>query len=98
MTQDFKIEKELLAVSFGTSYPDSRRLTIGAIEERLAQAFPDFEVRRAFTSQMIIERIKEKEGEAIDNVREALKAAGDSANACVKWPGVPGSGKRSGQV
>ena len=54
MTQDFKIEKELLAVSFGTSYPDSRRLTIGAIEERLAQAFPDFEVRRAFTSQIII--------------------------------------------
>ena len=75
MTQDFKIEKELLAVSFGTSYPDSRRLTIGAIEERLAQAFPDFEVRRAFTSQMIIERIKEKEGEAIDNVREALNRA-----------------------
>ena len=75
MTQDFKIEKELLAVSFGTSYPDSRRLTIGAIEERLAQAFPDFEVRRAFTSQMIIERIKEKEGEAINNVREALNRA-----------------------
>ena len=73
--QDGIGEQELLVVSFGTSYNDSRRLTIGAIEESLEEAFPDFSVRRAFTSQMIIDRIRERDGEMIDNVEQALRRA-----------------------
>ena len=73
--QDEIGEKELLVVSFGTSYNDSRRLTIGAIEDALQEAFPDWSVRRAFTSQIIIDHVKERDGEAIDNVKEALERA-----------------------
>ncbi|MDR2445215.1 MAG: sirohydrochlorin cobaltochelatase [Spirochaetaceae bacterium] len=63
----------LLAVSFGTSFNESRALTIGAIENALATAYPDYEVRRAFTSQIVIDVIKERDGEQIDNVKEALQ-------------------------
>ena len=63
---------ELLVVSFGTSFNDSRRETIGAIENALAEAFPDWSVRRAFTSQIIIDHVKSRDGETIDNVGEAL--------------------------
>jgi len=68
-------EKELLVVSFGTSYNDSRRLTIGAIENALAEAFPDWSVRRAFTSQIIINHVAKRDGETIDNVHDALERA-----------------------
>lgn len=68
-------EKELLAVSFGTSYPDNRILTIGAIEKALEAAFPDFSIRRAFTSGRVIRKIWEQEQIAIDDVNEALKRA-----------------------
>ncbi len=71
-------EKELLVVSFGTSYNDSRRLTIGAIEQALEEAFPDWSVRRAFTSQIIIDHVKDRDGEEIDNVKEALDRAVDN--------------------
>ena len=71
-------ENELLVVSFGTSYNDSRRLTIGAIESDLEAAFPDWSVRRAFTSQIIIDHVKERDGEAIDNVHDALERAADN--------------------
>ena len=73
--QDGIGEKELLVVSFGTSFNDSRRLTIGAIENALEQAFPDWSVRRAFTSQIIIDHVKSRDGEVIDNVTEALDRA-----------------------
>ncbi|MDR2097549.1 MAG: sirohydrochlorin cobaltochelatase [Spirochaetaceae bacterium] len=62
----------LLVVSFGTSFNESRALTIGAIENALAAAYPDYEVRRAFTSQIVINVIKERDGEKIDNVKEAF--------------------------
>ena len=68
-------EKELLVVSFGTSFNDSRRLTIGGIERALQKAFPDWSVRRAFTSQIIIDHVKARDGEEIDNVTEALDRA-----------------------
>ncbi len=68
-------EKELLVVSFGTSFNDSRRLTIGAIENALQKAYPDWSVRRAFTSQIIIDHVKSRDGIAIDNVHEALERA-----------------------
>ncbi|MEA5015427.1 MAG: sirohydrochlorin cobaltochelatase [Candidatus Limiplasma sp.] len=63
----------LLAVSFGTSYNDSRDVTIGAIEQALQAAYPEYEVRRAFTSQIIIDILKEREGLEIDNVTEAME-------------------------
>ncbi len=62
----------LLAVSFGTSFNDSRDVTIGAIEEALQTAYPDYEVRRAFTSQIIIDVLKERDGIKIDNVTQAM--------------------------
>lgn len=76
--QDGIGDKEILVVSFGTSYNDSRRLTIGAIEQAIADAYPDWSVRRAFTSQIIIDHVKERDGEAIDNVKEALDRAVDN--------------------
>ncbi len=65
----------ILVVSFGTSYNENRDLTIGAIEESVKKAFPDYEVRRAFTSQIIIDKLKERDGLEIDNVEEALDRA-----------------------
>lgn len=66
---------ELLVVSFGTSYNDSRRLTIGAIESAIETALPDYSVRRGFTSQIIIDHVKNRDGVSIDNVTEALDRA-----------------------
>lgn len=76
--QDEIGEQELLVVSFGTSYNDSRRLTIGAVEDALEEAFPDYSVRRGFTSQIIIDHVKDRDGEVIDNVEEALDRAVDN--------------------
>ena len=73
--QDDIGEKELLVVSFGTSFNDSRRLTIGAIESALQDAYPDWSVRRAFTSQIIIGHVLSRDGEVIDNVTQALDRA-----------------------
>lgn len=66
---------ELMVVSFGTSYNDSRRQTIGAIEQALEDAFPAWSVRRGFTSQIIIDHVKSRDKEVIDNVDEAIKRA-----------------------
>lgn len=73
--QDDIGENELLVVSFGTSYNDNRRLTIGAIEEAMEKAVPDYSVRRGFTAQIIIDHVKNRDGEVIDNVGEALDRA-----------------------
>ncbi len=64
--------KVLLAVSFGTSYNDNRDLSIGGIEEALKKAYPDYEIRRAFTSQIIIDKLKSRDNLVIDNVTEAM--------------------------
>lgn len=77
----------ILVVSFGTSYNENRDLTIGAIEESIKKAFPDYEVRRAFTSQMIIDKLKERDGLEIDNVEEALdRAVADGIKNLVVQP------------
>ena len=76
--QDEIGEKELLVVSFGTSYNDSRRLTVGAIENAIENAFPDYSVRRGFTSQIIIDHVKKRDNVSIDNVTEALNRAVDN--------------------
>ena len=70
-----KNDKAILVVSFGTSYNDSRDITIGAIENAVSKACPDYEVRRAFTSQIIIDVLKERDSLEIDNVEEALDRA-----------------------
>lgn len=63
----------LLVVSFGTSYNETRDATIGAVEADLQAAYPEYEVRRAFTSQIIIDILAEREGLKIDNVTEAME-------------------------
>ena len=78
LNQDEIGDTELLVVSFGTSYNDSRRETIGAIEKAMQKAFPDYAVRRGFTSQIIIDHVNKRDGEKIDNVTEALDRAVDN--------------------
>lgn len=73
--QDEIGEKELLVVSFGTSFNDNRVATIGAVETAVEEAFPEFAVRRGFTSQIIIDHVMDRDGVAIDNVTEALDRA-----------------------
>ena len=73
--QDGIGENELLVVSFGTSFNDSRVATIGAVEEAMEKAFPDYSVRRGFTANIIIEHIQRRDGEVIDDVNEALDRA-----------------------
>ena len=68
-------EKEILVVSFGTSYNDSRAQDIQGIEEALEQAYPDWSVRRAFTAQIIINHVQARDGEFIDNMEQALDRA-----------------------
>lgn len=77
--QDDIGEQELLVISFGTSFNDSRRLTIGAIEDKLDEEFGDtYSVRRGFTSQIIIDHVLSRDGVAIDNVTQALDRAVDN--------------------
>ena len=73
--QDEIGENELLVVSFGTSFNDSRVADIKGIEDALAEANPDWSVRRAFTAQIIINHIQARDGEAIDNMDQALDRA-----------------------
>ena len=73
--QDDIGEKELLVASFGTSFNDSRRLTIGGIESALESAMPDYSVRRGFTSQIIIDHVLSRDGVEIDNIAQALERA-----------------------
>ena len=68
-------DKEILIVSFGTSYSNSRHVTIGAIEDAIREAYPDYQVRRAFTAQIIIDKLKKEEKIEIDNVKQALDRA-----------------------
>ena len=68
-------ENELLVVSFGTSFNDSRATDIGGIEKALQEANPDWSVRRAFTAQIIINHVQARDGEKIDNMDQALERA-----------------------
>lgn len=77
----------ILVVSFGTSYTENRKQTIGAIEETIGEAFPDYQVRRAFTSQMIINKLKKRDNLHIDNEAESLKrAAADGVQKLIIQP------------
>ena len=68
-------DNEILVVSFGTSFNDSRVADIKGIEDALQEANPDWSVRRAFTAQIIINHIQARDGESIDNVEQALDRA-----------------------
>lgn len=68
-------ENELLVVSFGTSFNDSRVKDIKGIEDALQEAYPDWSVRRAFTAQIIINHVQARDGEKIDNMDQALERA-----------------------
>ncbi len=68
-------ENEILVASFGTSYNEGRVLDIGGIEKRIAREFPDWSVRRAFTSQIVVNHIRARDGEKIDNLTQALDRA-----------------------
>ena len=69
--QDGIGDNELLVLSFGTSFNDSRRLTIGAIENDLETAFPDYSVRRGFTANIVIDHVNRRDGEKIDDIGES---------------------------
>ena len=68
-------ENEILVVSFGTSFNDSRTEDIGGVEKAIAEAYPDWSVRRAFTAQIIINHVQARDDEKIDNVDQALDRA-----------------------
>ncbi len=71
-------ENELLVVSFGTSFNDSRVADIKSVEDALQEANPDWSVRRAFTAQIIINHVQARDGEKIDNMDQALQRAIDN--------------------
>ena len=73
--QDEIGDNEILVVSFGTSFNDSRVKDIKGIEDALSDAFPEYSVRRAFTAQIIINHVQARDGECIDNVQQALDRA-----------------------
>ena len=71
-------ENEILVVSFGTSFNDSRAEDIGGVEKALQVAYPDWSVRRAFTAQIIINHVQARDDEKIDNMDQALERAVDN--------------------
>ena len=75
LNQDEIGENEILVVSFGTSFNDSRVADVKGIEDAIQEAYPDWSVRRAFTAQIIINHVQAREGVAIDNMEQALERA-----------------------
>lgn len=66
-------KKVILVVSFGTRCLDSLEAAIGAVEKSIQEAFPDYEVRRAFSSQFIIDRLKKEQNLCVDNLTQAME-------------------------
>ncbi len=86
-TPPAEAKKVILMVSFGTSYNESRALTIEAIEAAAAEAYPDWEIRRAFTSQIIIDKLAARDNLEIDNVAEAMdKLVADGVKEVIVQP------------
>lgn len=80
-------KKTILVVSFGTSYNDSRALTLDAIEQEIAKANPDWDVRRAYTAQTIIDKLAQRDNLQIDNVIQAMdKLVADGVKELVIQP------------
>ena len=71
--KEMAVKPVILVTSFGTSYNDSRHITIGAIEDAIREKYwQDYDIRRAFTAQIIIDKLKKRDGITIDNMTEAL--------------------------
>ena len=86
-TADNPHEKEIMVVSFGTSYDVTRDACIGGVEQAIAAEFPEWEVTRAFTSQTVIDTIEENGGEHVNNVEEAFdEAASNGVKQLVVQP------------
>ena len=77
------MKKAILVVSFGTTYLDTLEQTIAATERDLAAAYPDWEVRRAFTSGRIIGKLRERDGLIVDNVEQAMQRLKEEGFTCV---------------
>lgn len=73
MTQKAATKKAIMVVSFGTSYPETLKQNIESVENHIRAAFPDYDVRRAFTSRTVIKRLAERDGVQIDNEVQALE-------------------------
>ena len=73
MTQKAATQKAIMVVSFGTSYPETLKQNIESVENHIRAAFPDYDVRRAFTSRTVIKRLAERDGVQIDNEVQALE-------------------------
>ena len=67
------MKKAILVVSFGTSYEETRKKTIDCIEQEIQAAYPEYQVYRAWTSKMIMKKLKARDGIHIMNVREAME-------------------------
>ena len=81
------MEKGILVVSFGTSHMDTMEKTITVIEREIARRFPEWRVYRAFTSRMIVRKLKRTENMEIDTVEEALKRmAADGISEVIVQP------------
>ncbi|WP_425061306.1 sirohydrochlorin cobaltochelatase [Sporomusa carbonis] len=76
-------KKAILVVSFGTTYEDTRKMTIEAVESKIRTEFPDYEVRRAFSSHKIIKVLKERDGIDVDTPEQALKRLKDDGYTTV---------------
>lgn len=80
-------DQAIMVVSFGTSFNQNRQDTICAVENAIAEAFPDYDVRRAFTAQIIIDKVKDRDNVLIDNVQEALdRAVEDGVKTLIVQP------------
>ena len=66
------MKKAILVVSFGTSYHDTREKTIHVVEDKIKAAFEGYDFFRAFTSNMIINKLKKRDGIEIDNPIQAM--------------------------
>ncbi len=80
-------KKAILVVSFGTTYPETTKTTIEAVENKMKEEFPDYEIRRAFTSRIIIKKLAERDGVKIDTEKEALaKLKAEGFNEVIVQP------------
>ena len=67
------VKKAILVVSFGTTYADTRKVTTDAVEAKIKAAFPEYDVRHAFTSRIIIKKLAERDGRVVDTEKQALE-------------------------
>ena len=70
-------KKAILVWSFGTTYAETRKVTIEAIENRVRAEFPEWTVRRAFSAHKVIKVLKERDGINVDTPEQAMQKLAD---------------------